>query len=49
MQTVRSTEFPRIDLFMTSYTGTKEWEQNFARINQLSTVDQVTKDYPPTF
>lgn len=49
MQTVRGTEFPRIDLFMTSYTGTKEWEKNFAQINQLSTVDQVTKYYPPTF
>lgn len=49
MQTVRSTEFPRIDLFMTSYTGSKKWERNFAQINQLSTVDQVTKYYPPTF
>lgn len=49
MQTVRSTEFPRIDLFMTSYTGSKEWDHNFAQINQLSTVEQVTKHYPPTF
>lgn len=49
MQTVRGTEFPRIDLFMTSYTGAEKWEQNFAQINQLSTVEQVTDDYPPTF
>ncbi|GGI40755.1 alpha/beta hydrolase [Mammaliicoccus stepanovicii] len=49
MQTVRSTQFPRIDLFMTSYTGSEHWEKNFAQINQLSTVEQVTKKYPPTF
>nr|WP_263314859.1 alpha/beta hydrolase [Mammaliicoccus sp. Marseille-Q6498] len=49
MQTVRSTEFPRIDLFMTSYTGTEQWDKNFEKINQLSTVEQVTEKYPPTF
>ena len=49
MQTVRSTEFTRIDLFMTSYTGSEEWERNFSQINQLSTVEQITDNYPPTF
>ena len=29
MKTVRQTEFPRIQLFMESYTGKRNWEQQF--------------------
>lgn len=49
MKTVKSTEFPRIQLFMRSYTGTTNWESNFKNLSQMSTINQVTKDYPPTF
>lgn len=49
MQTVRETEFPRIQLFMKSYTGEEDWEKSFKNISQMSTVKQSTKNYPPTF
>lgn len=49
METVRKTHFPRIKLFMESYTGEPQWEKSFVAIDQLSTTKQVTKDYPPTF
>lgn len=49
MQTVRATKFPRIEKFMTSYTGEKHWEKKFKPIEQLSTTANVTKRYPPTF
>ncbi len=49
MKTVRQTEFPRIQLFMESYTGKRNWEQQFKYISEMSTINQVTKKYPPTF
>ena len=49
MKTVRATEFPRIQLFMESYTGERDWENQFKNISQMSTINQVTDDYPPTF
>ncbi|MCU5745758.1 alpha/beta hydrolase [Staphylococcus sp. SQ8-PEA] len=49
MKTVRATEFPRIQLFMESYTGEKDWENQFKNITQMSTINQITKDYPPTY
>lgn len=49
MKTVKATEFPRIQLFMESYTGQRDWEQQFKYISEMSTINQVTKDYPPTF
>ncbi|MHD0398463.1 alpha/beta hydrolase [Staphylococcus simulans] len=49
MNTVRETEFPRIQLFMKSYTGTENWETEFRDLSEMSTVEHVTKDYPPTF
>lgn len=49
MDTVRKTHFPRIQLFMESYTGERKWEQSFAAIDQLSTTKQVTPNYPPIF
>lgn len=49
MKTVRETEFPRIELFMKSYTGRTDWETSFKYVTQMSTINQITKDYPPTF
>ncbi|NWK84876.1 alpha/beta hydrolase [Staphylococcus sp. GSSP0090] len=49
MKTVKATEFPRIQLFMESYTGKRDWEKQFKYISEMSTINQVTKDYPPTF
>ncbi|MCE4955964.1 alpha/beta hydrolase [Macrococcus caseolyticus] len=49
MQTVRATKFPRIELFMESYTGEKHWEKDFKPIRQLSTTENITRHYPPTF
>lgn len=49
MQTVRSTEFPRIDLFMRSYTGVKHWETRFKNIAEMSTKNQITSDFPATY
>ncbi|WP_436860012.1 alpha/beta hydrolase [Staphylococcus caeli] len=49
MKTVKATEFPRIQLFMESYTGKRDWEQQFKYISEMSTINQITKDYPPTF
>lgn len=49
MQTVRATKFPRIDLFMKSYTGERLWEKKFKPIHQMSTTENITKYYPPTF
>lgn len=49
MNTVRATKFPRIELFMSSYTGEKQWEKRFKPIRQMNTTEQITKDYPPTF
>lgn len=49
MKTVRETEFPRIQLFMKSYTGKAKWENEFKNISQMSTINQITKNYPPTY
>lgn len=49
MQTVRATEFPRIQMFMRSYTGSANWETDFKNISQMSTIQQVTKQFPPTY
>ena len=49
MKTVRETEFPRIQMFMHSYTGATKWESEFKKYSQMSTINQVTKDYPSTY
>src|SRR5699024_98620 len=49
MKTFRATEFPRVQLCMESYTGKGNWEQQFKYISEMSTINQVTEDYPPTF
>jgi acetyl esterase/lipase len=48
MDTVRATGFPNVDLFLNTYTGSDHFE-SFSRINELSTVKQITPDYPPVF
>lgn len=48
METVRATAYPRIDLFLNTYTGTERFE-TFGRIDELSTVGHITEAYPPAF
>ncbi len=48
MKTVRATAYPRIDLFLNTYTGTERFE-TFKRINELSTIDHVLDTYPSAF
>lgn len=48
MDTVRATAYPRIDLFLNTYTGMERFETH-SRIGELSTVDHVTPAYPPVF
>lgn len=48
METVRATAYPRIDLFLNTYTGMERFEMH-SRIGELSTVNHVTPDYPPVF
>lgn len=48
MDTVRATKFPFIQTYLWSYTGVKKFE-TFSRLDELSTVKQVTPRYPPVF
>jgi acetyl esterase/lipase len=48
MQTLRATGFPGISLFLWAYTGQRDFE-TYDRIDELSTVQQVTAAYPPVF
>lgn len=48
MDTVRATAYPRIDLFLNTYTGMDRFE-TYSRIGELSTVNHVTAAYPPVF
>jgi acetyl esterase/lipase len=48
MKTVRETGAQFLDTFMWSYTGMRDFE-NYPRIDELSTVKQITSEYPPTF
>ena len=48
MQTLRATRAPGMGLFFWSYTGVRHFE-SFDRIDELSTVNHVTPDYPPVF
>jgi acetyl esterase/lipase len=48
MKTFRATGAPFIETFLWSYTETRQFE-SYARIDELSTVQQITSDYPPTF
>jgi acetyl esterase/lipase len=48
MQTVRATHLPGLGLFLWSYTGVRHFE-SYDRIDELSTVNHITPDYPPVF
>jgi acetyl esterase/lipase len=48
VRTVGSSGFPALRTYLWAYTGTRDWT-SYPEINQLSTVRQVTAQYPPTF
>ncbi|WP_083383289.1 alpha/beta hydrolase [Planococcus halocryophilus] len=48
MDTLRTTAFPNIDFFLTAYTGAEPFE-SFAKIDELSTVQHISSDFPPVF
>lgn len=48
MTTLRATAFPNIDFFLTAYTGAEPFE-SFAKIDELSTVQHISSDFPPVF
>jgi acetyl esterase/lipase len=48
MRTVGATGFPALRTFLWSYTGYRDWIE-YPGIDQLSTTEQVTEDYPATF
>ncbi|WP_238942775.1 alpha/beta hydrolase [Planococcus beigongshangi] len=48
METVAATGFPNIEYFLNTYTGTVDFEK-FARIQELSIVQQVMPDFPDSF
>lgn len=48
LDTVRATAFPNIDVYLSAYTGTEPFE-TFQRIDELSTVQHVSSDFPPAF
>lgn len=48
MATVSDTGFPNIAYFLNTYTGTADFE-NFRDLEELSTVQHITTDFPETF
>ncbi|WP_308787851.1 alpha/beta hydrolase [Planomicrobium stackebrandtii] len=48
LDTVRATAFPNIDVYLSAYTGAEPFE-SFQRIDELSTVQHVTSNFPPAF
>jgi acetyl esterase/lipase len=48
MRTVKATHFPGLGLFLWSYTGVRRFE-SYDRIDELSTVNHITPDFPPVF
>ncbi|MEN1988325.1 alpha/beta hydrolase [Paenibacillus hubeiensis] len=48
LSTVGQTGFPFMRTFLWSYTGMKDYEE-YPRLNEMSAVLQVTKDFPPAF
>ena len=48
MRTLGGTGFPALRTFLWAYTGTRSWT-SYPEIDQLSTVQHVTAQYPPTF
>ena len=48
LDTVRTTAFPNIEYFLAAYTGAEPFE-SFPRIDELSTVQHISPEYPPVF
>lgn len=48
LDTVGNTGFPAIRTFLWAYTGVRDY-QHFAKVDQLSTVRQITAQYPATY
>lgn len=48
MKTVAATQFPNIDYFLNTYTGTADFE-SFERIQEMSTVQHITSGFPDSF
>jgi acetyl esterase/lipase len=48
LRTAGGTGFPALRTYLWSYTGTRDWT-SYPAIDQLSTVQHVTAQYPPTF
>ncbi|EGT3615522.1 alpha/beta hydrolase [Clostridium perfringens] len=48
MDTVRATKFPGIQTYMQCLTGVENFEQ-YERIDELSTIKNITPNYPSTF
>ncbi len=48
MRTLRATGAPGMSLYLWSYTGVQPFE-SYSRIDQLSTVEHITPNYPPVF
>jgi acetyl esterase/lipase len=48
LRTVSGTGFPGLRTFLWAYTGARDWT-SYPEIDQLSTVQHITAQYPPTF
>ncbi|MGE6368179.1 alpha/beta hydrolase [Planococcus kocurii] len=48
LDTVRATAFPNIDKYLAAYTGVEPFE-SFSKIDELSTVQHVSSNFPPVF
>jgi acetyl esterase/lipase len=48
MDTLSGTGFPGLRTYLWAYTGTRDWT-SYPEIDQLSTVRNITAQYPPTF
>ena len=48
LRTVSGTGFPALRTYLWAYTGTRDWT-SYPEIDQLSTVQHITAQYPPTF
>lgn len=48
MDNVLETGFPGVKEYLWAYTGEKNFE-NYERLDEISTVKQITEDYPATF
>lgn len=48
LDTARATAFPNIDVYLTAYTGAEPFE-SFPKIDELSTVQHISPEFPPVF